>query len=163
MRGAVACLAILGAALTTPVSEPRRARIDDQSEVMDVIERQAATFWAKDFDGWADTWVHAEYVRRVGWSPSGGAISVQGWNAIGTAMKKAMADNPAPNPTPAKLVRDHVNLRTYGDVAWLTFDQHAAPTGDTRFDMPGVSHETRILERHDGKWKLVYVGYVLAG
>jgi hypothetical protein len=89
-------------------------------------------------------------------------VSVEGWDAIGAAMKKLMADNPAPNPTPAKLVRDHVNIRIHGDLAWLTFDQHAVDTGEARFDMPGLSHETRILERRDGAWKLVYVGYVLA-
>ena len=136
--------------------------VDDKGAVMDVIERQAAAFWAKDFGRWADTWVHADYVRRVGWSPNGGVVSVEGWDAIGGAMRKLMADNPAPNPTPAKLIRDHVNIRMHGDLAWLTFDQHGADTGDTRFDMPGLSHETRILERRHGTWKLVYVGYVLA-
>jgi hypothetical protein len=52
-------------------------------------------------------------------------------------------------------------MRIHGDVAWVTFDQHGADTGEARFDMPGVSHETRILERHDGAWKLAYVGYLL--
>ena len=30
-------------------------------------------------------------------------------------------------------------------------------------DMPGLSHETRILEKHDGQRKIVYVGWLLAG
>jgi hypothetical protein len=30
-------------------------------------------------------------------------------------------------------------------------------------DMPGLSHETRILEKHNGLWKLVYVGWLLVG
>src|SRR5262245_24580058 len=57
-----------------------------------------------------------------------------------------MAGNPTPNPTPATLVRDHVNIRSCKDVAWVTFDQHGVDTGEARFDMPGVSHETRTLE-----------------
>jgi hypothetical protein len=163
MKAASACLVVLCVALLPEtIADRAGVREDDKAAIMDVIERQAAAFWAKDFGRWSDTWVHAEYVRRVGWSPTGGVISVEGWDAIGGAMKKTMADNPAPNPTPAKLVRDHVNIRTHHDMAWMTFDQHGVDTGEARFDMPGVSHETRILERHDGKWKLVYVGYVLA-
>jgi len=165
MKAAAAYLVCLGVALwTKPIADRvgnHEPAEDHKAAIMDVIERQATAFWAKDFARWSDTWVHSQYVRRVGWSPTGGVISVEGWDAIGGAMKKTMADNPAPNPTPAKLVRDHINIREYNNVAWVTFDQHGVNTGEARFDMPGVSHETRILERHDGKWKLVYVGYVL--
>jgi len=90
-------------------------------------------------------------------------IAVQGWAAIGALMKKNMADNPAPNLTPAKLVRDHLNVRIHRDVAWVTFEQHGVDTGEPRFDMPGLSYETRIFEKHDGKWKIVYLGYLLKG
>jgi len=65
----------------------------------------------------------------------------------------AVADNPTPNLTPAKLVREHLNFRMYGDVAWVT---------EPRFDRPGLSYETRILEKHDGRWKVAYLGYLLA-
>jgi hypothetical protein len=29
------------------------------------------------------------------------------------------------------------------------------------FDMPGLSYETRIFEKHDGQWKVTYLGYLL--
>ena len=135
----------------------------EKAAILDVIDRQAAAFWAKDFDRWADTWVHAPYVRRVGWSATGGVVSVEGWDAIGARMKKSMADDPAPNLTPAKLVRDHLNFRIQGDIAWVTFEQHGVATGDIKFDMAGLSYETRIFEKHDGKWKVAYLGYLLAG
>jgi hypothetical protein len=135
----------------------------EKAAILEVIDRQAATFWAKDFQGWADTWVHAPHVRRLGWSEPGGVVSVEGWDAIGAGMKKSMTDNPTPNPTPAKLVREHLNFRIHGDVAWVTFEQHGVSTGESRFDMPGLSHETRILEKHGGKWKVAYLGYLLAG
>ena len=135
----------------------------EKSSILEVIDRQSASFWAKDFDRWADTWVHAPYVRRVGWSAPGGVVNVEGWEAIGARMKKNMTDDPAPNLTPAKLLREHLNVQIQGDIAWVTFEQHGVATGDTKFDMPGLSYETRIFERHDGKWKVVYLGYLLAG
>jgi hypothetical protein len=78
-------------------------------------------------------------------------------------MKKHMADNPKPNLSPAKVVRDHLNFRIYSDVAWVTFEQHGVSTGEPQFDMPGLSYETRIFEKHDGKWKVVVLSYLLAG
>jgi len=167
-------LAAFGFLLATPVAmatagssaaSPRaEAALEaEKAAILEVIERQAATFWAKDFEGWAQTWVHTPYIRRVGWSETGGVVSVEGWEAIGGRMKKNMTDNPTPNLTPAKLAREHLNFRIYGDVAWVTFDQHGIATGEPRFDMPGLSHETRILEKHEGKWKVAYLGYLLAG
>ena len=45
----------------------------------------------------------------------------------------------------------------------MTFEQHGVATGDAKFDMAGLSYETRIFEKHDGKWKVAYLGYLLAG
>lgn len=151
-------------ARSSPEQSQEGAALEKQkAELLDVIERQAAAFWAKDFRRWADTWVHAPYVRRLGWSPAGGVSNVEGWEAIGALMKKNMADNPKPNLTPAKLARDRLNFRIYGDVAWVTFEQRGVATGEPRFDMPGLSYETRMFERHDGKWKIVYLSDLLAG
>ncbi len=135
----------------------------EKAAILSVIEEQAAAFWAKDFDRWAATWVHAPYVRRLGWSPTGGVVSVEGWEAIGARMKQNMTDDPKPNPTPTKLVREKLNFRIEGAVAWVTFEQHAVATGDSKFDMPGLSYETRIFEKQDGKWRVAYLGYLLAG
>jgi hypothetical protein len=99
----------------------------------------------------------------LGWSETGGVVSVEGWEAIAARMKKNMTDDPKPNLTPAKLAREHLNFRISGDTAWVTFEQHGIATGDARFDMPGLSYETRIFERDHGKWKVVYLGYLLAG
>jgi SnoaL-like domain len=150
-------------AVPVPIASAGSVLDAEKAAILEVIDRQSAAFWAKDFQRWADTWVHAPYVRRLGWADPGGVVSVEGWEAIGARMQKGMAENPTPNPTPAKLVREHLNFRIYGDVAWVTFEQHAVATGDSRFDMPGLSHETRILEKHDGKWKIAYLGYLLAG
>lgn len=167
-------LAVLGLLLTIPIaiaiaessaaSPKEDATLEvEKAAILEVIERQSAAFWAKDYQRWADTWVHTPYIRRLGWSEAGGVSSVEGWEAIGARMEKSMAENPKPNLTPAKLVRERLNFRIYADVAWVTFEQHGVSTGEPRFDMPGLSYETRILEKHNGKWKVSYLGYLLAG
>lgn len=72
-----------------------------------------------------------------------------------------MAASPEHSKTATNVVRKNINLRIYEDVAWLTFDQYGAETGDSLMDMPGLSRETRILEKQNGQWKIVYVGWLL--
>jgi hypothetical protein len=78
-------------------------------------------------------------------------------------MKAVMTENPEPNPTASHVRRENVNLRIDGNTAWVTFDQFGQDTGDVQMDMPGLSHETRILEKHEGWWKIVYVNWLLEG
>lgn len=157
----VVAIAIADSSAASPSEDT--ALEEEKAAILLVIERQAAAFWAKDYQRWADTWVHAPYIRRLGWSEAGGVSSVEGWETIAARIKKIMADNPKPNATPAKLVRERLNFRIYADVAWVTFEQHGVSTGEPGFDMPGLSYETRILEKHNGKWKVAYLGYLLAG
>jgi hypothetical protein len=71
--------------------------------------------------------------------------------------------NSEPNPTVAQVRRENLNLRTARNVAWITFDQYGLDTGELDTDMPGISRETRILEKHNGEWKIAYVGWLLVG
>ena len=59
--------------------------------------------------------------------------------------------------------RENFSIQASGDLAWMTFDQYGIETGDRQMDMPGLSHETRILEKHGENWKIVYVGWLLVG
>ena len=149
---------------TGPRSHSAKARFArDSTDIMATIQGESAAFWNKDFDAWASHWVHSPYVRIVGWWNAGGISVTEGWDAISTSMKKLMHDNPKPNPTATRLRRENLNLQVRGDVGWATFDQYGPETGDKRMDMPGLSHETRVLEKQNGKWRIAYVGWLLQG
>lgn len=132
-------------------------------EILNVITSESAAFWNKNFEAWARYWVHAPYIRSMGWTPAGGVSYVAGWDTLSALTKKYLTENPTPNPNAAGVRRQNFNVRIYGDITWVTFDQYGADTGQPAFDMPGLSRETRILEKHDGTWKLVYVGWLLEG
>ena len=74
-----------------------------------------------------------------------------------------MRANPEPNATAYHVRRENVNLRVSAEMAWLTFDQYGEDTADPDMDMPGLSRETRILEKQEGEWKIVYAGWLLQG
>ena len=135
----------------------------DSTAIMATITGEAAAFWNKDFEAWSKHWVHAPYVRVMGWWATGGVTVREGWEKVGGEVKQMMQDNPQPNPTATRVRRENINLQVRGNVAWLTFDQYGLETGDKAMDMPGLSQETRVLEKQDGKWRIVYVGWLLQG
>jgi hypothetical protein len=59
--------------------------------------------------------------------------------------------------------RENVNLRVTAEMAWLTFDQYGEDTADPDMDMPGLSRETRILEKHEGAVEDRLCGVVVGG
>ncbi len=138
--------------------------MDDKTEaqaVMRVIEAETNAFWNKDYAAWADCWVHMPEIRMMGWWARGGINVTEGWDTLSEHVSRLMEGNPVPNPTAARVRRENVNIRVSDGMAWVTFDQYGADTGEPDMDMPGLSHESRILEKHDGKWKIVYVNGLL--
>ncbi|MDX1992389.1 MAG: nuclear transport factor 2 family protein [bacterium] len=135
----------------------------DEQDIMQVIEAESNAFWMKDYAAWADCWLQAPYIRRLGWWARGGIRVTEGWEEFSGHVRESMEQNPTPNPKAAQVRREKVNIRTSDQMAWVTFEQYGADTGEPDMDMPGLSHETRILEKHGGQWKLVYVGWLLVG
>jgi len=138
-------------------------QLAESAAILGVIARESEAFWEKDYDAWAGCWLQASYVRMVGWWARGGVTIIEGFDALSARIKENLRANPDPNPTASQVRREDINLRVGQDVAWVTFDQYAQDTGEPDMDMPGLSHETRILEKHDDEWKIVYVGWLLEG
>jgi hypothetical protein len=135
---------------------------DEHDAVMHVIESETNAFWQKDFATWERCWLHSASIRMMGWWARGGIHVTVGWDALSDNIRTLMLANPAPNPSAALVRRENVNIRVSEAMAWVTFDQYSADTGEPDMDMPGISYETRILERHDGAWKIVYAGWLLS-
>jgi hypothetical protein len=135
----------------------------DSIAIMQVIANESSAFWNKDFEAWAQCWLHTTYIRLTGWWSRGGITVVEGWETLSSRVKEMMVANPEPNLTATQVRRENVNLRISGDMAWVTFDQYGEETGDLAMDMPGLSRETRVLEKQAGEWKIVYVNWLLEG
>lgn len=135
----------------------------EEAAILQVIGEESAGFWNKDFARYANCWVQEPHVRTMGWWADGGVTVVEGWEERAQRTQAHMTASPEPNPTATDVIRKNMNIRIFRDVAWLTFDQYGADTGDETMDMPGLSRETRILEKQDGQWKIAYVGWLLEG
>lgn len=135
----------------------------DSAEIMATIVSETAAFYNKDFNAWASQWVHAPYVRVVGWWPKGGVTVREGWDVVSGEVRQLMKESPKPNPTATQVRRASINMQIRGNVAWLTWDEYGLNTGDSNMDMPGLTRSTRVLEKQGGKWRIAYVGWLLQG
>ena len=133
----------------------------EEKAIKEVIVAESQAFWAKDYQAWADQWIHEDYVRILGWWKGGGVYVREGWEEISPEIKSLMERNPEPNPQ--NEINKNYNIRISKNMAWVTFDQYGSDTGELEMDMPGKAPNTRILERVDGEWKIAYVGWLLEG
>lgn len=123
----------------------------ERAAVLRTIEAETAAYLAKDYDAWADCWVHSEHVRRWSWYPTGGLTIEVGWTRLSGLMKQAMQD--FPQPLAVEVRRENLSLRMAGGMAWATYDQYSGNAPDP-FSLAGLQHELKILEKVGPTWKL---------
>src|SRR5262245_46811871 len=137
-------------------ARPMEDRPDaDREAILRLIEDESAAYWNRDYDAWQRCWIQASYIRKAGWWTQGGITWREGFEQIAGRMKKSLSVPPPGRP--AGIRRANINIRIDGDLAWMTYDEHWPDAGT---DLPGLSRETRILERHAGQWKIAYACYL---
>lgn len=133
---------------------------DEVAAVLQVLDDETRAFFNKDFEAFSKCWVNEPYIRRLGWWTRGGVVDRWGWEAIGARAKANMEEFPEPNRSAVEFFRKNMVVRVSGDMAWATFDEYAPDTGEPSFDMPGVTRGVRVLEKHQGQWRIAFVGFV---
>ena len=126
----------------------------DRDAIIAAIEEETNAYLAKDFDRWADCWLPSERTVSVT-SGAEGMLIYQGWDAVATAFRQEMTEQPEPllNVTSKKL--DYQVMQD-GDLAWVTFKTLCSLAGPAHFGDPNL-FETRVLERFKGRWLISYM------
>ena len=136
----------------------------ETQEIVRVIDDATSCITNRDVDAYPRAWVRAPYVRRSdGWSNggAGGGLRLQeGWDDIWGFVRQLLTGPWViyPNGT----LRKNWHVRVSGDTAWATYEQYALDAGGMPApELLGFTHETRMLEKHDGEWKFTYLGFFL--
>jgi hypothetical protein len=139
----------------TPPAFEREA---EKLAVLKVVAEETETYYRQDYPGWRATYLDTSYFRMIGyWDGWPHKIEWRdGFTALDTVKKKQFASDKTIWKGSTE-TRSNENLRINGDMAWYTFDQDSWEKDTEKF--LGRSKELRILEKHDGQWKIVYLGY----
>lgn len=130
---------------------------DDASDIMKVIALETDRFLSRDFDGWANCWVHDERTREVCISPSFGATVLEGWDALSTYMKDVIESGATCDVV--EFQRQDEEISMSGDIAHVVFNgisKHANGRVEETF-------ETRVLEKKDDGWRILFASFMLRG
>ncbi len=136
---------------TTDVSPETNAEIE---RIAQVIHAETMAFQNHDYDAWQRCWAHDDRVQDILISTTSGISVVSGWSAIAAHMQ-----NVFDNKLSDRLVefgQENLRINIIGDCAWAVFDTWSE--WDNRDH--GESFDTRILERQDDGWKVVYSSFV---
>ncbi|MEO6015221.1 MAG: LuxR C-terminal-related transcriptional regulator [Devosia sp.] len=134
----------------------------DREAIIALIHRNRIAIWTQDIDTWETCFVHTPYAARWGYWRQGGIFFRQGWDNIVERARRP--DGTAGNP-PANLSYAHdtkvenLNLQISQDMAWATFDQIYPGDIDDHVG-PGLVREMRVFEKHDGEWKIAFLGFL---
>lgn len=139
---------------------------DEADAVMAVIRAEHMAFWMRDREAYARC--HLQSPDSWFWSywRHGGIAIRHGWDELRERSGRAMDAFVAPSPSYAhEATWEHVAVKISGTLAWVTYQQHY-PTGGPIDGLPGttsIAHELRILEKHDGEWKIALVSVMIPG
>lgn len=128
----------------------------DEAAIRRVIDEMYQAIWRKDFAAVERCHVQADYARRWAWWLPGTLVVKEGWDEIGARLRQVLADPRMPQGVDGAVERRNFNIRIMGDMAWVTFEQDVPRTDGWTLGVGGVSREMRVLERHDGQWKIAF-------
>jgi DNA-binding CsgD family transcriptional regulator len=133
---------------------------DDEAAILEVINRNRIALWTRDWVAYQACFVHADYATRWNASNTLGNSVRQGWDDIAARVKLLFSDPRFSNRANAyETTIRNLKLRVIGDMAWASFDQrYPKAHEDIGLNLPGLTHEVRILERHDGRWLIAFWG-----
>ena len=135
-------LSLLLACQTPP---PQPAPTEEKAAILTTLNNETKAAFLRDYEAWKTHWVHADYVTKVYLDyPDSSFSESRGWAPIDDFVRTYIDEHPAPDPLPEPLT--DIDVRLYGDGAWVSYDQLDPVRGRKR--------ETRFLEKENGQWKI---------
>lgn len=123
----------------------------DGDAIKAVIAKETQSFMNVDRKNWAETWLQAPY-SYWSYSDSTGTSFVEGWEALSKTFDEYFKTQ---KPSKAKITNEWIEVRVYGNGAYARFVQKV----DDEIDRDETS-QIRVLEKKDGKWKVICVGAI---
>lgn len=127
----------------------------EMKEIMQTINSESDCFFKRDYNCWKETYMHTDYAFQAWSNPDGTFDAKQSWKEVDEKTGKYIKENKVLGSEHPALERKNMVHKFYGDNAvFLVWDQYNSnPTGKKYYH----SKEVRVMEKHEGKWKIVNV------
>ena len=130
----------------------------EKAAIQALIAKETESYYRQDFEAWKSTYLDDPGFRKYGYWEGypERVVSYDGFEPLKAEKKKQFDANQTLWQGSTE-ERTNENFRILPDMAWYTFEQYSYEKGTKKF--LGKSLETRILEKHDGQWKIAYLSY----
>jgi hypothetical protein len=136
---------------------------DDKAAIKAVIEKETSSFFNLDRKAWEETWLQTPYAYWS-YSDSTGTSFIEGWDVINknfseyfkTKIPNRQIDVAHQSNDNIAIERIWKDLRVYGTGAYAQYVQKVKDNNIHRDE----TSQIRILEKKNGKWKIVYVAAI---
>jgi len=125
--------------------------------LMAAIDKETSSFFAGNYEGWKDCWLHDSLSSQTWNNDDGSFSSAQGWEAIDKQGKDWIEKyyKNGKNIIHPEYFRKEIRSKILSDTSvYLTWTQYNAYSTK---ELYGVSRETRLMILKDGKWKIFQV------
>jgi hypothetical protein len=154
------CLLLISLLLTACGSsaEPPSVVVPDataeKTAILRTLNEETIAAFSRDLAAWQDKWVHSPYVTKTYLNFSDSSMTeTLGWADVNQFVVDYFAAHPEPDPLPEPL--KDIDVRLYGDGAWVSYEQQDPARGRKR--------ETRLMEKVAGDWKIAGMQTVIYG
>ena len=129
----------------------------EKAAIMKTIEEETACYFNLDYDCWKEMYAQTEYAFQA-WNNSDGTFDARvGWKEIDEKVGQDIKNSPKPEDggVSSKVERRNMIVKFFNEnVAYLIFDQYWL---DRNLNKYYYSKDTRIMEKINGKWRIVNV------
>lgn len=126
----------------------------ERAAILNVLNGETNAAFTRDYESWAGYWVKEPYVSKTYMNFADSSLTeTLGWEAVNGFLVDYFTAHPEPDPLPVPL--KDIDVRLYGEVAWVSYEQNDPARGRKR--------ETRLMERVDGKWKIAGMQTIIYG
>ena len=117
----------------------------EKSSILKTLNNETKAAFQRDYKGWEDKWIHDSTITKTYIDFAEGTFSEsKGWDEISGFVKTFFEEHPEPEPVPELL--SEINVRLYGNGAWVTYEQLDS--------LRGLQREARLMEKVNGEWKI---------
>ena len=126
----------------------------EKKAIIKTLNDETKAAFQRDYEGWEAKWVHDPTITKtyINFADSSFSESL-GWDEINNFVKKYFKEHPEPEPVPALV--DKIDVRLYGNGAWVTYEQNDS--------IRGLKRETRLMEKENGQWKIASMQTTIYG
>jgi len=93
----------------------------EKQAILERLNNETKDAFQRDYEAWTENWVHDPSISKVYMNFVDSTFSESiGWNEISQFVKTFIEEHPEPEPVPKLL--DKIDVRLYGNGAWVTYE-----------------------------------------